>query len=91
MKKPSKLINEILPKIQQLVNAEFVKVGGNPDPYSSLDQLNLLGGDKIVREYLIHGEVGVAFDHLNYMIDETDVKLDSNLVAKLAEIAKLIS
>jgi len=89
MKQAIKLINQVLPEIQKLVDAEFLKVGGNPNPDSPLSQVNLLGGDKIVHDYLEHGEVGVAFDHLNYMIDETGVTLSPKLRGKLAEIAKI--
>jgi hypothetical protein len=91
MEKVIELINEATPEIQKLVDMEFAKVGGNPHPDSPLNQVNLLGGDRIVQDYVDHGEVGLAFDHLNYMVDETGIKLAPNIRAILAEISSVIS
>lgn len=88
MEKVIKLINVATAEIQKLVDMEFAKVGGNPHPDSPLNQVNLLGGDRIVHEY---NEVGITFDHLNYMVEETGIKLTPNMKAKLAEISKIIS
>jgi hypothetical protein len=90
MKRLIQMINELTPEIQRMVDAEFAKIGGPPHPDSSLNQLNLLGGDKIIYEYLQSGEIGVAFDHLNYMIDETNIKLPPKTSARLLEISQII-
>ena len=91
MKQAIYLINDIMPEIQKLVDAEFVKIAWQPDPDSPLNQVNLLGGDRIVHDYLAHGEVGLAFDHIKYMVDETGINLAPNFRAKLIEISKLLS
>ena len=46
-----------------------------PPPDSPLDQAGLRDGATIVRDYLEHGEAGLAFEHLIYMIREPDLQL----------------
>lgn len=80
------LIKLVTPNIQMLVDAEFAKLSGDPKPGSALDQVNLAGGDKIVYDYLEHGEPRMAFDHLLYMVTETGIELTSDLQSVLAGI-----
>lgn len=80
------LIKLITPNIQKLVDAEYAKVNGSPVPGTALDQVNLIGGDNVVYDYLEHGELGVAFDHLSYMIDETGIELTLSQRRSIAEI-----
>jgi len=59
------------------MRAAFDSVGGSPEPGTALDQAFLLDGRVVVVDYLAHGEPGLAFDHLLYMIirDETARRL----------------
>jgi hypothetical protein len=91
MEKVIALINKATFEIQNLVNLKYAKVSGHTQPDSPLNQVNLLGGDKIVRDYLDHGEMGLALDHLNYMVEETGIQLPPDLRATLAEISGRIS
>ena len=84
-------IRIVTPEIQSLVNLEFAKAPNDPEPGSPLDQVNLRGGDRVVYEYLEHGEFGLAVDHLNYMVEETDIELPPATRKALAEIAALMS
>lgn len=85
------LIRRITPEIQKLVDLEFAKTGGAPDARSTLDQVNLKGGDLIVYDYLDFGEAGVAFDHLTYMIDETGIEPTKNQLLLVADIHRKLS
>ncbi len=80
------LIRQMTPEIPKLVDVEFAKIEGAPVAGNALDQVNLKGGDNIIFEYLDFGELGVAFDHLTYMIDETGIELTKNQRILVAEI-----
>ncbi|WP_371170025.1 hypothetical protein [Aliiroseovarius sp. 2305UL8-7] len=85
------LIRFITPSIQKLVDLEFEKLASEPDTGSALDQINLRGGDKIIYEFLINGEPGMAFDHLAYMIEETGIEVAPHTREALARISALMS
>lgn len=53
----------------------FAAVNYRPQPGSSLDQLSLLDGDQVVNDYIEHGEPGLAFDHLLYMVEEPPLRI----------------
>jgi hypothetical protein len=52
---------------------------------SALDQLGLRDGLQIVEEFIRYGELGVALDHLRYMISEADLQLSSESLADLSK------
>ena len=90
MKELVSMIKMVTPEIQSLVDLEFAKLLGEPEPGSALDQVNLKDGDKIVYDYLEHGEAGVAFDHLIYMVEETGIEVAPYLRETLFEISDLL-
>jgi hypothetical protein len=51
------------------------------------DQAGLSNGLKIVEDYVRAGELGVAFDHLLYMVAESEIPLSSSGVHFLEETA----
>ena len=51
------------------------------------DQLGLRDGLKIVEDYLRAGEFGVAFDHVLYMVVETEIALSAAAVRFLEDTA----
>lgn len=55
------------------MTAAFEAVDGVPPPGSALDQNGLRDGANVVEDYLAHGEVVVALEHLIYMVGETDL------------------
>jgi hypothetical protein len=55
---------------------------------SALDQAGLRDGLQIVEEFIRYGELGVAFDHLRYMISEADLQLSSESLADLSKIER---
>jgi hypothetical protein len=54
----------------------------------TFSQVGLLDGRDTVFDYLSHNEVGVALEHLLYMIHESDIAFDLQQVIRLHEIAK---
>ena len=79
------LIQSVLADIEPLMTEAFAQVGGVPPPDSPLDQVNLLDGSVVVQDYLRHGEPGLAFDHLLYMIVEPPLTIDQTAYVKLVE------
>jgi hypothetical protein len=71
-------------KTQELVNQESDRVG-MPQPGSALDQSGLRDGLEIIRDYLQHGEAGVAFEHLLYMLTELDLVLPADVYALIEQ------
>ncbi|MEZ6116843.1 MAG: hypothetical protein R3C28_09760 [Pirellulaceae bacterium] len=59
-------------------------------PAPRLDQAGLRDGGEIVVDYLFHGEAGVAFDHLLYMISEPDLVLSAGTYAELARAGEML-
>ena len=54
----------------------------------TFSQVGLLDGRDTVFDYLSHNELGVALDHLLYMIHESDIVFDMHDVARLHDIAQ---
>ncbi len=73
---PIKDLKHLANQLQEKVNELFEACNWSPDPVSALDQVGLLNGKEIIEDYLDNGEAGVAFDHLNYMIEETEIQLN---------------
>ncbi len=77
----------IAENIQGLINLEYERVNWEPEPESALDQAGLRNGFDVVKDYVEHGEAGIAFDHLLYMIKETRVQLSEDSWTCLLNIA----
>ena len=73
--------------IQQLVNYEFNRVKGKLEPESALAQAGLHDGLEIVSDYISHGEIGIAFEHLLYMSQETGIELSDDIYTRLNSVA----
>lgn len=83
----TELILSVLDDVEPLMVAAFDAVGGTPPDGSSLDQVYLLDGREIVVDFLQHGEPGLAFDHLVYMIAEPPLAIGADTYARLSEAA----
>jgi hypothetical protein len=60
------------------------------DPNNKMfSQVGLLDGRDTVFNYLSHNELGVALEHLLYMIHESDIAFDMKQVIRLHKIAEL--
>jgi len=72
------------------MRAAFDSVGGSPEPGTALDQAFLLDGRVVVVDYLAHGEPGLAFDHLLYMIREPALQIRDETARRLAEAGRAL-
>lgn len=84
----AQLITSVAREVQQQLDALYA--AGEPLPGSALDQAGLRDGAEIVLDYLSHGEAGVAFDHLLYMIKEPDLELSANAYTDLARSGEVL-
>ena len=71
---PDKLILRAAQEAQMILDRTYAS-GGEPKHDSPLAQLGLRDGLAIVQEYLRHGELGAAFEHLAYMVNEPSLSL----------------
>jgi len=78
-KQIEKCILEAADDAQALVDAEFAKCGWTPKSNSALQLAGLRDGKAVVLYYLEHGEAGVAFEHLVYMVRETRIELTNEM------------
>ena len=53
-----------------------------------IESLGITTGMDIISDYLKYGEPGLAFEHLEYIVTETDFKLSSEESKTFALIAK---
>jgi hypothetical protein len=60
---------------------------GTPTVGSALDQLGLRDGMAIVEDFLDHGEMGLALEHLLYMVNEPSLHLSPQSRADIAQAA----
>ncbi len=74
--------------VQGLVNFEFGRVGGQPEPGTALAQAGLQDGLATVTDYVQHNEPGAALHHLLYMVTETEVELAEPYQTRLAKLAR---
>ena len=61
-----------------------------PTDDSPLNQAGLRDGASIVRDYLKHGEAGVAFEHLIYMIKEPGLRLSDESRRKILQAGQAL-
>ena len=84
----SQLITEVAQEVQQALDARYA--AGEPAAGSALDQAGLRDGADVVADYLSHGEAGVAFEHLIYMIIEPDLDLSASAYRTLTRAGELL-
>ena len=52
------------------------------------DSCGIKDGNKIITEYLTQNELGLAYEHLEYVISEVELSLDSEQIKKMIFIAE---
>jgi hypothetical protein len=68
-------IRQALQEVRVLIGLAFTEAGETPTTYSALDQAGLQNGAWIIEEFLEHGEVSLALDHLIYTIIEPELPI----------------
>jgi hypothetical protein len=82
-------IIEVAREVQAKLDVLYAQPG-IPVPGSPLDQAGLREGLEIVDDYLRHGEAGLAFHHLLYMIHEPDIEISRDAMARLRSVATVM-
>lgn len=72
---------------QQRIDDALARMTRSEIEGTRFDQAGLRDGFKIVEDYLRVGELGVAFDHLLYMVIETDLTLAASSVLVIEQTA----
>lgn len=72
---PEDDIRRALLEVDALMSRAFAAASQSPEPDGALDQCGLRDGADIVSDYLRHGEAGVAFEHLIYMVCELSLPI----------------
>ena len=78
-KKPIK--NEISELSKQIINVNLIN---NFETNSS----GIKDGNKIISEYLTQNELGLAYEHLEYIITEIELKLNTEQTKRMTIIAE---
>jgi hypothetical protein len=59
------------------------------DPtHETFEQVGLLDGAEEVRDYLEHNEIGLAVEHLLYMVHEADIQFPRDRMLRLHQLAE---
>lgn len=85
----TELFRAVLDEVAPLMAAAFRDAGAMAEDHP-LAQAGLANGAAIVRDYLDHGEAGVALEHLLYMVQEPPLVLSARGRANLAELTRLL-
>ena len=54
----------------------------------TFEQVGFLNGREIVKDYIDHNEWGLAWEHLLYMIHESDISFPVDILVELHELAR---
>lgn len=68
---------------QKLVDDRHSNFPGN----EAFEQSGILNGASVVKDYLEHGELGVALEHLFYMVNESGIKFPTDSLSELHSLA----
>lgn len=80
--------NSLKKKITLLTNAILNKEWHDEITISTNESAGILDGKQIILEFLEHNEYGCAFEHLTYIINESNIKLNTEQLIELKEIGK---
>ena len=72
----SKELKSVSKEIQLLIRDEHLDTGSK----------GILDGEKIINEYLLSNEKGLAFEHLLYMISETELTISEQLLIRIYKL-----
>jgi len=78
-------------EVQSLIDIELSKVDLEINTESPLNQLGMKNGFEIISEFNSQREFGLAFEHVLYMIYETELEIDKTISALIIEIGEQIN
>lgn len=75
-------LQNAIPEISALMDAKFAETG-IPNADSALAQAGLKDGVEIVKDFIFYNELGEAFHHLCYIVEEAQLFLSEQTYAAL--------
>ena len=85
-----KQVSELIRLIRastEIVNRLIQKLHQDDPENITFEQLGILDGQKIIEDFLNHGEPKLAFDHLLYVIHESNIVVPPQLVTDIHTLA----
>ncbi len=76
--------DEIHELTKSILNAEWKRRMSS----MKIESIGILDGEEIIFEFLEHNEYGCAFDHLIYLISETEAKVTQEQNQRVDELKK---
>lgn len=78
--------DEIQELAKSILNAEWKRRISTLE----IESIGILDGEEIIFEYLEHNEYGCAFDHLTYLVSETETKVTIEQAEKIEQLNKIL-
>lgn len=75
-------IKDLAYEIQDKIDGLYSKQPDN----ETFEQEGMLNGSQIVQEYLNESELGLAIEHLLYMIYESEIDYSNEIIEKINEL-----
>lgn len=74
-------------KIQQWAESISVLINYNEELKVKIDQVGILDGQTIIKEFIENNELGLAYEHLIYMISESGIYLTEEQTDDISQLA----
>ena len=74
-------------RIVEIIQIEIIKIYKMNPNSGIFNQMGLIDGMDIVRDYIDHNEMGCAVDHVFYMIYESGINVNENYLDRINIIA----
>lgn len=84
----AKKIETVGKEAQSLIDLGFQKINYLPQSNNPLNQEGIKNGFEIINEYNSVGEFGLAFEHILYMVYETEIEMSKSSLKVIMELSK---
>nr|WP_321248210.1 hypothetical protein [uncultured Psychroserpens sp.] len=78
---------EIANNIKELSLCVFDEILNIEKSYIEFESFGIKDGKRLVFDFLENNELGLAFEHIKYVISETEIKLKEKEITKMKLIA----
>lgn len=79
--------NNLTKKIQQWSERVSTLINKNEELKAKIDKVDILDGQKTINEFLENNELGLAYEHLIYMILESGIYLTKEQIDDISKLA----
>jgi hypothetical protein len=74
-------------KIQQWSERISTLINNNVELKNKIDQVGILDGERTISEFIKYNELGLAYEHLTYMISESGIYLTEKQLNDISDLA----